>query len=276
MKTKAPLSYFGSDSQYASQLGSLLDNCKHVTIPFCGGLSILPFIKASHIVANDANNLVINFYRVLAGTLGMEAQLKLIARCSNTLSHPEEMAAAQQCLEMSVDAKGWVLLDDCLDAAWGYWAMCWIGRKGKGGTKQIGGMPSLRRTANGGGNASRLCAAAADLEEWARLFRKCEFESLDFRDQLPKVADEPGCGLYVDAPWFGAGKHYQVNFTDDCHRDLAALLHRFVHATIVIRYDANHLTRFHYNESDWRYREIVSRTQANTNINEVWITRRAA
>jgi site-specific DNA-adenine methylase len=154
--------------------------------------------------------------------------------------------------------------------------MCWIGRKGKGGTKHIGGMPSIRRTANGGGNASRLCAAAADLEGWAKLFRKCEFESIDFRDQLPKVADEPGCGIYVDAPWFGAGKNYQCNFTDDCHKELSALLHRFVHATIVIRYDENHATRLYYSDSDWKYHETASRTQANTNINEVWITRRAA
>lgn len=46
MKTKAPISYFGSDAGVAEKLGGLFDNNSHVTIPFCGGMSILPFLKA--------------------------------------------------------------------------------------------------------------------------------------------------------------------------------------------------------------------------------------
>lgn len=68
MKTKSALSYFGSDSEGAPQLASMLDDCKHVTIPFCGGMSILPHLKARAIVANDLHRDVIHFYKVLKRT----------------------------------------------------------------------------------------------------------------------------------------------------------------------------------------------------------------
>lgn len=61
MKTKSALSYFGSDSEVASELAGMLDHCRHVTIPFVGGASILPHLKARAIVANDMNGLAINF-----------------------------------------------------------------------------------------------------------------------------------------------------------------------------------------------------------------------
>ena len=53
MKTKSALSYFGSDSEVAASLAALLDGCKHVTIPFVGGASIIPHLQARAIVAND-------------------------------------------------------------------------------------------------------------------------------------------------------------------------------------------------------------------------------
>ena len=67
MKTKSALSYFGSDSEVASELAAMLNHCRHVTIPFCGGMSILPNLAARAIVANDLNDLAVNFYRVASG-----------------------------------------------------------------------------------------------------------------------------------------------------------------------------------------------------------------
>lgn len=69
MKTKSALSYFGSDSEVAAELAAMLDHCKHVTIPFVGGGSIIPYLKARAIVANDLHDLAINFYRVIKVTL---------------------------------------------------------------------------------------------------------------------------------------------------------------------------------------------------------------
>lgn len=263
LKTKSALSYFGSDSEVAAQLASMLDDCKHVTIPFCGGMSILPNLTARAIVANDAHNQVINFYRFASGRFGEVAKRELIAKCQATLSHPEEISLAQIYCDQEA-------LRDSMNQAWAFWALCWIGRKGKGGTNHQGGMPSVRRTANGGTNASRISAAAADLEEWSKQFERCEWESVDFRELLPKVADREGCGVYADPPWVGVGRNYLHNFSDDDHRDLAVALQRFEAATVVVRYGDSELVRELYD--GWRIIEASSRDQCNATKGEVWIT----
>ena len=264
MKTKSALSYFGSDSEVASRLASMLDDCKHVTIPFCGGMSILPFLKARAIVANDLNEFAINFYRHASGLMGKECQQQLIERCELTLSHPSEMYDARARLAHPAWKGSW-------GQAWAYWAQCWIGRKGKGGTDSPATMPSVRRTASGGTNASRIRAAASDLHEWAKHFERCEWESVCFRELIPKVADNPECGVYCDPPWIGAGDGYLHTFSAEDHSELEFLLRRFEATTVVIRYDDCATVRDLYSHSRWRILEAESRDQCNAIKGEIWI-----
>lgn len=266
LKTKSALSYFGSDSEVAPQLAALLDGCKHVTIPFVGGASILPHLKARAIVANDLHDLAINFYRVLSDQCGAGSRDELIRRCQSTLSHPSEIAHAASLLANDLLGASFI------EKAWAFWALCWIGRKGKGGTKHQGGMPSVRRTANGGTNASRIRAAADDLEAWAKHFERCEWESVCFRELIPKCADNETCGIYCDPPWVGAGDGYLHSFTEQDHRDLAKLLTRFTLTTVVVRYGDAELIRELYR--DWRIIEASSRDQCNAVKGELWITNR--
>lgn len=264
MKTKSALSYFGSDSEVAAELAAMLAGCKHVTIPFVGGAAILPHLKARAIVANDLHSHAINFYRVVSGVYGEVDQQALISLCEHTLSHPDELEHARRILDSvssSVQTK-----------AWAFWALCWLGRKGKGGTKHLGGMPSVRRTANGGTNASRVRAAAADLSAWAKEFERCEWESVDFRELLPKVADREGCGVYCDPPWVGAGRNYVHSFSDEDHSELECLLRRFDAARVVVRYGDCATVRDLYSGSRWRIVEASSRDQCNAVKGEVWIT----
>lgn len=264
LKTKSALSYFGSDSEVAESLALMLDHCKHVTIPFVGGASILLHLKARAIVANDLHDLAITFYRVMAGRFGAEVKDRMIRLCQRTLSHPDELGMA----------KAFANTDEPLAKAWALWAMCWIGRKGKGGTKHQGGLPSVRRTANGGTNASRIRAAADDLAEWAKHFERCEWESVCFRDLLPKVADNHECGVYCDPPWVGAGDAYLHSFSKQDHVDLAKCVARFAETTVVIRYGDHQLIRDLYSGPRWRIIEAESRTQANSVKGEIWITNR--
>jgi len=261
MKTKSALSYFGSDSEVASQLASMLDHCKHVTIPFCGGMSILPFLKARAIVANDLNDAAINFYR------GMSSDpSEVIGMCERTLSHPSELERAA-----SIVNAPWATLEE---KAWAYWALCWIPRKGAGGTDAKPKAPSVRWKADGGTNASRIRAAAEDLHEWAKHFQRCEWLSLDFREVLAKCADDPTCGIYVDAPWVGAGDAYIHKFSEQCHIDLRVLLSRFSQTTVVVRYGDDPIIRDLY--ATWSIVEASARTQANKALSELWITNRVA
>lgn len=251
MKTKSALSYFGSDAGVAADLGSMLDGCKHVTIPFIGGASIIPHLKSRAIVANDLHGAAINFYRVLSGWHGGSATAELIQRCRETLSHPTELETAS--LASASPSTSPAL------KAWAFWAQCWIGRKGNGGT-----------------NATRIQAAAADLDKWAEHFKRCEWEQICFRELLPKVADNPECGIYCDPPWVGAGRDYLHTFTEQDHRDLASMLLRFERTRIVIRYGDDPLINELYPTFYWNWIEAESRTQANTVRGEVWITNRSA
>ena len=260
MKTQSALPWFGSDSEVAEELGAMFDDCRHVTIPFCGGLGILPYLKAKAIVANDKHEDAINFYRVASGVHGVEAQGDLFFRCQKTLSHPAEMARALEWLDQSPVGR-----------AWSFWAICWLGRKGKGGTKNQGGKPSIRRTADGGSNATRLRAAADDLQEWAeKHFIRCEWESDDFRIVIPKVPNKKGCGLYIDAPWDGPGEGYRHGFKEQDHRDLRLHVAHFTDTKVVVRYGDTPLIRELY--SDWNILEATSRDQANQTKPELWIT----
>jgi site-specific DNA-adenine methylase len=263
MKTKSALSYFGSDSEVAAQLASLLDHCKHITIPFVGGASILPYLKARAIVANDLHKDVINFYRVISGIYGEHEKQYTIDRCRKTLSHPDEMEIAQNTLDASKSPG---------ERAWAFWAVCWIGRKGKGGTIHQGGLPSVRRTASGGTNASRVRAAAADLDRWAQQFERCEWESIDFRELLPKIADNGTCGIYCDPPWFELGNGYLHNFNDDDHAKLESMLRRFESTTVVVRYGDSNIIREIYSSDQWHILDASSRNQCNMVKNELWIT----
>lgn len=263
MKTQSALPWYGTDSEVAPQLAAYLDHCTHVTIPFCGGLAILPHLKAKGIIANDMHRQAINFYKFASGARGPLVQGLLLEMCKRTLSHPSEIDSAMSILDVS---------DVGLDAAWAFWALCWVGRKGKGGTKSQGGKPSIRRTADGGNNASRLQAAADDLREWAQHFTRCEWECQDFRVLLPKVADKPKCAIYVDPPWDGPGDKYLHRFDRQSHVDLRNLLERFTETAILVRYGDTPLIRELYH--DWEIHEAESRDQANQMKGELWITRR--
>lgn len=246
----------------------MLDDCKHVTIPFCGGMSILPHLKARAIVANDLNEFAINFYRHASGSMGAQYQEFLIEKCQHTLSHPSDLSEA-------ISRLSHVAWKGSYSQAWAYWAVCWIGRKGKGGTVNYGGMPSVRRTANGGTNATRIQAAADDVKEWAKHFKRCEWESIDFQKLLPKVSDTVGCGVYCDPPWKGLGDGYLHSFSDEDHFHLQSCLRRFESATVVVRYGDHEFIRALYSDPYWTIIDASSRTQTNEVKGEIWITNKS-
>jgi site-specific DNA-adenine methylase len=264
LKTSSCLSYFGSDAEVAGQLAAMLNHCQHVTIPFVGGGSILPHLKARAIVANDLNDLAITFYRVISGVYGATEKAWFVRRCNQTLSHPSEIERASQLLRDEITSC------DPSEQAWAYWALCWIGRKGKGGTSSMGGAPSVRWTPEGGTNATRIRSAASDLEAWAKTLERCEWTCLDFGDVLSKVKDDPRCGVYCDPPWVDAGDAYGHRFDQYDHRELQILLSRFKQTTVVVRYGDHPFIRELYDA--WTITEATARTQTNKQLGEIWIT----
>lgn len=252
--TKTPLPWFGSDSEVAAELGAKFDDCKHVTIAFCGGLAILPFLKSKFIVCNDLHAEAINFYKAARNNADDLAVL-----CDRTLCHPAELQH-----EPAND----------LERAWAYWARCWLGRKGMGGTERVGASLSVRWTTSGGNNANRIRAAARDLPRWADEFQRCEFTMLDCVCVLDRVKDSPQSGVYCDPPWFDAGDAYKHAFTAADHERLRDAVARFEHANVVVRYGDCDEVRELY--SGFEIEQVETKTQANTRIPEVWIQRKQA
>jgi site-specific DNA-adenine methylase len=265
-KTSSALSYFGSDAEVARDLAAMLDHCQHVVIPFVGGGSIIPHLKARAIVANDLNDGAINFYKVLSDRCGVGCKEDLIKRCEHTLSHPSEIEHAIALLMNPMLGASFV------EKAWAYWALCWIGRKGKGGTSSMGGAPSVRWAPDGGTNATRIQSAASDLEAWAKTFERCEWTCLDFNEVISKVKDDPRCGIYCDPPWVDAGDVYGHKFHVEDHIRMSIALSRFREATVVIRYGDHEGIRNTYD--GWTIIEATARTQTNKQLGEIWITNR--
>lgn len=263
MKTKSALSWFGSDSNVAADLAKLLDHCSHVTIPFCGGCSIIPHLKAGVILAADIHDSAINFYKVATGVYGQSECTRLFELCEHTLNHPSELKIAQEISEQHSRA----------DRAWAFWALCWLPRKGKGGTRtQANASISVRYGPGGGDNASRIKTVAKEVPLWAEELRRCSFVLEDFRSLLPKIHDHPRSGIYCDYVWVKEGKKYLHAATPQDHKDLAEQLARFEHTTVVVRYGDHPLIRELYPEDKWYWIEAESRTQSNTMRTEVWIT----
>lgn len=264
MKTKSALSYAGSDADVAEEIASYFSPCNHVVCPFVGGASILKYLTGKRIVANDLNDLAINFYRVASGRFGKASFDHLLHECSHTLSHPSELARAKRILDQFPAGR--------VSRAWAYWAFCWIGRGGMGGTKGLLNQtkPSFRMSASGGSNATRLITAADDLGEWAECFQNCEWTCLDFEELIAKVHDTAKTGLYCDCPWHMQGDQYLHDFSEDDHRRLAESVKTFILARVLLRYDDCEFIRELY--SGWHIKERSARSKSNSAVPEIWIT----
>ena len=72
MKTKSALPWFGSAAGVSPQIGARFNGCKHMTIVFAGGLPELPYLTATHVVANDLHSFAHNFYQVASRNRGLQ------------------------------------------------------------------------------------------------------------------------------------------------------------------------------------------------------------
>ncbi len=85
------------------------------------------------------------------------------------------------------------------------------------------------------------------------------------------MADFDRHGLFVDAPWPGAGDDYTHVLDEAGQRRLAKVLHGFTHTKIVVRYGEHPLIRELYPEDRWEWLPMESRTQANKRKHEFLI-----
>jgi site-specific DNA-adenine methylase len=224
-------------------------------------MGIVQHLTAKAIVANDLNDNAINFYRVASDNI---LKYELSHKCKRVLSHPREIHDAMEVLAHPVRHSR-------VDLAVAYWTICWVGRKGSGGSESEGGSVSVRWKADGGNNATRIQAASSDLEEWSNHFSRCEWACQDYRDFIEKVADDSTCAIYCDPPWVEVGNRYKHPFSDDDHKTLRLALERFEKTRVVVRYGDSELVRALYH--DWEIIELKTRTQSNKRKPELLLVR---
>jgi DNA adenine methylase len=272
-KTKALANWFGSNRTNAERAGSECRGCSHVTIPFFGGGSELPYIDARQLVVNDKHKLMIN----LAETAANEVWGPKLYRTLRRLAfHPDTLEKARAaCLGNDQAFRaiaGIVNAEQCVVDAAAYFVCVWMGRGGKAGTKgELKGQLPIRWNDGGGSSVVRYQSAIRGLLWFRPFLRRCEFCCENAFDVIERVHNKPKHGIYIDAPWPDAGAEYLHNFTEGDQRSLAAALCRFTDTRVVIRFGDHPLIRELYPQPRWTWIEFHSRDQANQTKPEVLI-----
>lgn len=276
MKTKALAPWFGANRLLASRVGPQLLGTKWVGIPFCGGMSELPYIECRGGICNDLHRHIINLARVIRNPVQKNALIQML---DDAIYHPDELAGAQlRCLQRESDSAPGLFSaartagEPDLGWAYDYFVSVWMGRGGNAGSKGEfrGGLPT-RWNANGGGSNVRFRSAVASVDAWHVVLKKWEFETLDAFDFMDGIADEEGLSLFVDAPWPDAGAEYKHKFADADQIRLAEKLSTYKKARIVIRFGDHPLIRQLYPEPRFTWVLNTSRDQDNKKVSEVLI-----
>ena len=267
--------WFGGNRMLAREVGRALSGCSWVGVPFMGGGAELFEIDARAIVANDRHRLLMNLALVIADrSLGP----MLYRRLRRLPFHSDTLEMAQHICDSHKDRDPRRLTrDESLALAEAYFVACWAGRSANAGTVQefCGGLP-VRWNAAGGDSAKRLASAVESIPAFRRWFRRCSFLCVDAFDFLDKCKDEPGIGVYVDAPWPGAGDKYRHKFTRDDQERLAQKLAGFKCSRVVVRFGDHPLIRELYSSSLWEWRELVGRKQSNRESCEVLLINKSS
>lgn len=262
---------FGGNRLLGPKVGRALEGCKWVGVPFCGGLSEVPWMAARTLLCADAHCHLINLARVVMD----EALLPdLEGRLEGRLFHELELSQAQErCL-----AREFKPIPDEPDPAWAadFFTAAWMARAGQAGTaKEFAAPLSIRWDAGGGDSVKRFRGACACLRDWLRLLAgRATFVRLDAFDFLAKVKDLPGHGVYLDPPFFHEGKSYKHKFGPAEHARLAEVLGGFSAARVVQRcYDCQEARALYPEAEGWRWELLVGKKQTNENAREALVVR---
>lgn len=286
MKTTALASWFGSNRMLAENVGRLLGNCSWVGVPFAGGMSELPHIRANVMLVSDAHRHVINLARVVR-----DRREELQRRLADLSFHPDELKRAQeQCRAKEEAEYHLATIDDRdiltatarLEWAEDYFVTSWMARADSGGTTgEFSGSMSIRWKSGGGDSAVRYRSAVESLTAWQAVMRKCTFvvsDAFEFLDQAVE-RDIAANGLYLDPPFPQAGRGYKFNCGADeraeliWHTRLRDSVERFQNARVVLRFYDVPLIRELYQEPAWKWNLLTGRKLTNGAAPEVLIVR---
>lgn len=265
-KVTALAPWFGSDRTNAKVIGQEIGKQAMVSVPCCGGCSVVVHIDARQILLNDKHRHIITLAKTVADD---EAFAKMLGNVENMLVHPDYLAKARHTLANIEKGESLPVVDYAWAAA--YFTNVWLSRSGTAGSnREVGGSIASRRTTGGGSSVRRWRSAVEGLPFWHEVLRdRCEFTCQEWFEFMRKVRDHEGHAIYVDPPWVDAGEAYIHRFTEQDQRDLATRLHEFKNCRVVVRHSDHPLYRELY--PDWTWVNIGGRNQGNKKISEMLI-----
>lgn len=263
----------------AHKVGELIGQTRFVAIPFAGGMTEIPHLKASSVLVNDRHVHVMNLARIVADPIKGP---RLIRRLRRTPFHIRQLRESQEfCIDHesrstdSMFVKPVIQIDE-EDWAYHYFITSWMARAGSSGTdREFKAGFSYRNDGNGGGSAKRFYSMASGLPLWRRIFRRCEFlckDGFEFIADLPDN-DKADRAIYSDSPFPVVGDKYKHTFSTADHTKLRDHLSRFRFSKVVIRYYSHPLIEELYKGNGWTINRFEGRTQTNDAAPEVLITR---
>ena len=158
-----------------------------------------------------------------------------------------------------------------------YFVTAWMARNGTAGTKgEFKAGISTRWKGGGGDSVVRFRNAVKSLDDWHQIMLRCGFECMDAFEFIGKIHDVPKSGLYVDPPFFEAGKPYKHNAGQSeqeqrlWHGRLRNILDRFEKCRVVLRgYDVPLLRNLYVGK--WHWTTFEGRKQTNESAPECLI-----
>lgn len=270
MKITALAPWFGSNRMLASTVGSELEGCSWVGVPFAGGMAELQHINARTIIVSDLHKHVINLARVVKDPA---LRQNLVRRLDRLPFHADVLDDAQEWCKIHEPC---ITSQPDLDAAENYFVACWMGRSNLSGTgNEFHGRISVRWNANGGDSNVRYRNAYRSLAQFTRTFQRCTFETMDAIKFNERTEDTEGHGLYEDPPFPQVGRRYRYSSGKNSeqerefHTRLRDSVRRFRKTRVVMRFYDHPLIRELYPQDDWTWLFLKGRTQANKEGAEV-------
>ena len=228
------LPYYGAKRQLADKIVEYIGDHKSYLSPFCGSLAIEFAKKPCRMqIVNDMHGRLTNLVRVV------QDDTLSVALFNRLYRTPFSEVAYQFAIDYlrSEQARDDLVIGPSLTHAVAYFIASWQGRNGFVGTnRELSTGFCKRFTSKGGDPAVRFRNAVENIPYWWELIRGFTILSECGIGLCERFEDSEGAVIYADPPYFEKDAEYAVDFTEQDHIRLAAALHRFTKARVVLSY----------------------------------------
>ena len=246
---RSPLRYIGGKHYIASWIAKHLDYSKKAYIELFGGAANVLFCKKPHEIEiyNEINGELVNFFRVVR-----DKPQELIEMLDATLYAEEEFYYILHEFEPQND----------VERAFRTFCRLQMSFSAAGRSFAMGVTVPM---------ATMFRSATALIEVARKRLHRVTVLNRDFRNVLKNIRSRNRASvmIYADPPYIGAEHYYDINFSEQDHRELATILNEWASdgASIAVSYYPHPLVDELYPQERW-YRLEHSVTKHSCNMSQ--------